>query len=260
MKNKFKIISFSLLVVLLLGLSFGCSPTDDVEDEVENVAGLDEDIFMESGFLDSKYIEDGKELILIETNEEMLELEIKDNELFDELEPFDYYMVSYNDEKIVRSIKSNEFIKNLILESEEVTEDEDPIIISKDEKYDTEGLTLLDSFIVDINDNGEDETISMYTSAEKGPDGEVMWDDGQDWTILVQAEDGDYVLFDEYVQIGSLDFFVYTIEEDFYITTIQAGTANLDMVEYKFNRGREEFEASVEFTTEGNVIMLHQSN
>lgn len=259
MKNKLKLVSFSLLVVLFLSLSFGCTPTDTTGDDDEVVDIVDEEIWMELGFLNDKYIVNDQQFIVIETNEEDLELEVLGNDLFDDLETSEFYMVSYNDKKVVKSIEANEFIKDLITGSEDV-DVEETTTISKEEKFNTEDLTLLDSFNVDVTGNGIEEIISMYTDAEKGPDGEIMWDDGQDWVILVEGEDGDYVLFNEYVQIGSIDFFVYTIDEDFYVSTLQSGTANLSLTEYKFNRDKEEFKSSVKFATEGNVNMIYTSN
>lgn len=141
----------------------------------------------------------------------------------------------------------------------EIANPEKPIVIAAEKKFNTDNLTLLDSATLDINQDGKDEIISMYTRAEKDSQGEVMWDDGQDWIILVEGEDKDYVLFNDYVQIGSIDFFVYTIDDSVYISTIQSGTALLKLTEYKFNRDKEEFEATIKFTTDGNVNMIHTS-
>ena len=99
----------------------------------------------------------------------------------------------------------------------------------------------------------------MYVDAEQGPDGEIYWDDGQDWLLLVEGQDQDYVLFDNYVQIGSIRFHIYTVDEDFYITTIHSGTANLDIREYKFNPESEEFVWTLKHGATGNVNMMHST-
>lgn len=260
MKNRFKFISFSLWIILILALSLGCTPTNDpVEDDAREDV-LDKEIFMGLGFLDEKYIKDNQQFIIIKTDENNLELQVIDNDLFDNLESNEYYMVSYNENDVVIAISRNDFIKDLVLQSSgEDSQHEETTIISKSEKFDTDNLTLIDGLIVDINNNGEDETISMYTRAEKDSNGEIMWDDGQDWIILVEGKDNDYILFNEYVQLGTIQLFVYTIEDDFYITTVHSGTANLKITEYKFNSETEEFEASVPFTTRGNVSMIHST-
>lgn len=253
MKGKFKFISFSLVILSVLVFSFGCTPTDNILPEDT----LEEEILMDLGFLNDKYITEDKQFIIIETNEESLELEILDNDLFDDLELDEYYIVSYNEKNVVRSININEYLKSLVTDSmEEGPDSQDSVIISKSEKFNTDNLTLLDAYIMDINNNGKDEKITMYTRAEKDMDGEVMWDDGQDWIILVEGEDNDYVLFNDYVQLGTIQLFVYTIEDDLYISTVHSGTANLTLTEYKFNRETEEFHANTEFRTEGNVNMI----
>ena len=56
-----------------------------------------------------------------------------------------------------------------------------------------------------------------------------------------------------------MQFFVYTIEDNFYVSTITSSTANLKMKEYKFNKENESFEENLKFTTKGNVIMLHST-
>lgn len=255
MKNKYKIISFSILLILILSLSIGCTPTDK---DINNIEGGK--IWMELGFLSDKYKEDNKQFVEIAPEGKTLELEILDDNLFNNLILDEYYMVSYNESKEVKSIEVNPFIKKLVIDSmEEDIVEESPVIISKSEKFDTGNLTLLDSYFLDIDKNGEDEKISMYTAAGRDSQGEIMWDDGQDWVILVEGKDSDYILFNDYVQIGSMQFFVYTIEDDVYISTITSSTANLKLKEYKFNRESEEFESSVKFTTQGNVIMLHST-
>ncbi len=259
MKSRFKFISFSLLLILVLTLSFGCTPNDKSNDK-DNTDNLSEDISMELGFLDEKYIKDDEQFIKIGANGKTLELKILDNDLFDSLESKEFYMVSYNKENIVKSIETNKFIKTLVVDSmnQDINSSESNKI-SKSEKFDTKNLTLLDAFIIDIDNDGEDEKIAMYTRAEKEKNGDIIWDDGQDWIVLVEGKDKDYVLFNDYVQLGNIDLFVYTIEDDFYIAILQSSTANLTLKEYKFNSDKKEFEANVRFNTTGNVNMLHNS-
>ena len=152
-----------------------------------------------------------------------------------------------------------------VVDNEDTQDNDDPIkepegtIIEATTKVDVSGLSLLDSYIIDFDNNGTDETISLYTAAEKDSKGEIMWDDGQNWKLLVEGTDKDYVLFDDYVQLGSIKFYVYTSDDDFYITTIQAGTASLTITEYRFNKESNSFISNVKFETKGNVNMLHSS-
>lgn len=145
------------------------------------------------------------------------------------------------------------------VEVEDPVEEPEVTIIEATDKVDVADLTLLDSYIMDFNEDGTDETISLYTAAERDPNGEIAWDDGQNWTLVVEDTDHDYVLFNDYVQLGTIKFYVYTSDDDFYITTIQTGTASLKFTEYRFDKESKSFVSNIKFETTGNVNMLHSS-
>lgn len=65
---------------------------------------------------------------------------------------------------------------------------------------------------------------------------------------------------DDYVQLGSIKFHVYTSEDDFYITTIQTGTASLKLTEYHFDKQDNSFKSTVRFEAKNNVNMLYSSD
>jgi hypothetical protein len=153
-----------------------------------------------------------------------------------------------------------------VVDKEDPQDKEDPVeepegtIIEGTDKVDVANLTLLDSYIFDFDGDGTDETISLYTAAEKDTNGEIMWDDGQNWNLLVEDTDQDFVLFNDYVQLGTIKFYVYTSDDNFYITTVQTGTASLKFTEYSFDKESKNFISNVRFETTGNVNMLHNSN
>lgn len=190
MKNIIKKISLSLVVIIVLAVSFGCTPKENSGDPI---------------------------------------------------------------------VPGNVVDKEDTQDNEGPIEETDGIIIEATDKVDVTGLSLLDSYIIDFDNNGTDETISLYTAAEKDSNGEIMWDDGQKWKLLVEGTDTDYVLFDDYVQLGSIKFYVYTSDDDFYITTIQTSTASLNLTEYSFNKESNSFISNVKFETSGNVNMIHSS-
>lgn len=137
-------------------------------------------------------------------------------------------------------------------------EDSETIIVPR-EKVDIANLTLLDEYTFDFDKDGNDENIAMYTAAQRDTTGEIAWDDGQNWLFVVQDTDKDYVLLDEYIQLGSLDFFVFMIDDDFYIATISARTASLELASYKYDRESDSFIKTVPFEAQGNVNMLKVS-
>jgi hypothetical protein len=81
-------------------------------------------------------------------------------------------------------------------------------------------MTLLDSYSYDIDKDGTDEEIKLYTAAQKDENGIMMWDDGQ--TFILDVDDGtvSYELFNEYVQIGRVYFAVEGGEKTGIILTV----------------------------------------
>lgn len=270
MKRKFKLLLLSLGIILVVGFTSAC--TEDALDPVDPV--LDEDVddtslgsmIMTSGFLNEKYIEDDKMILEIgyiqgdnEAYDGNLKLNLLTEDLFDDLETLEHYLVAYDTDYNIISIESNEIVAGLMMAGQE---SEDKIVnkeIESVKDLNTAELTLLDSYSVDIFGDGEEETISMYTDAAKDPEGNIMWDDGQKWTLAVEGSDKTFVLFDDYLQLASIEYFVYTVDEEFYISTVSSGTANLTMANYRYNRVDDTFEMVVESDTSGNVNMIHKS-
>lgn len=251
MKNLTKKISLLLIFALVLSISFGCTPKEDVQKK----------LYTNSGFLSSKSTEDNKNYVEIAANGENIKLEVKDNNIFKELVEDEYYMVAYDEDSILKSAEVNEFLKKLVMDSMKQgieVEEGDKFTISPSESKDYSDLTLLDQSKIDYNNDGTEETISLYTVAGRGPDGEMAWDDGQNWILVVRDNDKDYVLFENYVQLGAISFYAYFEDDDFVITTIQSGTANLIVTEYRLDKDSNNFIGTIKFSTKGNVNMFHQ--
>lgn len=245
-------LGLALMIIIILGVSFGCNQNNGPESK--------SNIYTNVGFVDDMITEDGKDYVEIGINGGSLKLKVENKDVFQNLEQSGFYKFAYDDSNILLSIETDRYIEDLVKESMK------PGIEAPNEKYiqatgkvSTEGLALLDSYNFDINGDGIEETISMYVDAEQGSDGEIYWDDGQQWLFLVEGEEEDYILFHDYIQIGILDFHIYTEGDDLYITTIQSGTANLDVVEYKFDPLANRFTSSSKYGATGNVIMLHSS-
>ncbi|MDR1209225.1 MAG: hypothetical protein LBK41_02765 [Clostridiales bacterium] len=57
----------------------------------------------------------------------------------------------------------------------------------------------------DISLNGYSSAVTVYTSAQRGSDGEFMFDDGNTWAVLVEKGGDVFPLFPrEYVQLGGV--------------------------------------------------------
>lgn len=146
------------------------------------------------------------------------------------------------------------------VQEEKDSNSQEGLITAVDDSISTEELTLLDAYEYDFDDDGELESIELYTRAEKDEKGEIMWDDGQEWLLLVRDGEQKYILFNQYVQLGKIQYWVYTAgkDNDFHITTIQPGSASLLLTEYTFDKDKQAFKKKEIFNPE-NVNLLYNN-
>lgn len=231
-----------------------------------------------SGLVINKENSNKKNQIIIETfgekesEKQNIIFTVKDKALWDRIEVGSYYFISYYEEvkrdkkeRIIDKVEKNkvfgkaynnylvreeekEVEKLQLKEKEEVKKEKNDegkdkhiAIFPSTDKISTEGLTLLDSVNVDLNKDGKEEVIELYTTAQRDPNGEVLWDDGQKWFLIVKDEDKEYVLFDEYIQLGVLDYWIFTSEDNCYIVTLQTGSAVYKLSEYFYDNDKEAF-------------------
>lgn len=116
-------------------------------------------------------------------------------------------------------------------------------------------LHEITAYTGDVDADGTDERIILATSAERDEKGEFLWNDGQKWALYVQdgAEDT-YVLFNKYVQAGSVYFDV----ADYYLkdgavpkilVTVSTG-AGLSLKNYTFESEKAAYTEEVVFDTQ----------
>lgn len=82
------------------------------------------------------------------------------------------------------------------------------------ESFDTENLFLLERMEHAFKADCEEASIALYTSAQVASDGQMGWDTGDQWTLLAQQAGQPFVLFDEYVQYGEVQFWVSDLNPD----------------------------------------------
>ena len=94
------------------------------------------------------------------------------------------------------------------------TEDDGIVTATQvDPREERRWLTLSD-YEGDLDGDGSPEKLQLLVRADRSPeDGEIAWDDGQPWLLLV-ADGGDYYpVFSKYVQLGAVYFSVYEDSE-----------------------------------------------
>jgi len=117
--------------------------------------------------------------------------------------------------------------------------------------------TKIDEFNVDLDGDSKEDMLGLYTAAERDERGNLMWDDGQNWLLLVQMEDKFIPLLSEYVQLGSVYFTVAKDSQDKItkITIIVPTGANLKLVNYSYDQDKQGFiEEPIYSSSEDNFI------
>ena len=109
----------------------------------------------------------------------------------------------------------------------------------------------LGRYSVDMTGDGEDDTITLYTSAQRDMRGEIMWDDTQEWVLRVETAEGVYDLYNERIHgnayMNVADFY-NKAEDSKVISLIIAGNSFNEIREYSFNG--KEFEENIAYSTD----------
>lgn len=184
-----------------------------------------------------------------------LVMKVENESQWKAIEKDDYYFITYtvkdNSSLVLKEIEKNNtfgtIYNNIVKEEHKEEETEEEVrekftaIFPSSDKLDISELTLLDRENIDFNGDGKLDTISMFTTAQRDENGEMMWDDGQKWFLLINDEDNEYVLFDDYVQLGTLQFWVFTSKDEYHIMTLQTGSAVLKLSDYTYDYKKESF-------------------
>ncbi|HZK85617.1 MAG TPA: hypothetical protein VFC58_13310 [Desulfosporosinus sp.] len=111
------------------------------------------------------------------------------------------------------------------------------------ESIDTKSMTKLDAFSYDYDLDNTEEEIELYTAARRNEKGEMGWDDGQNWLLVVWDGQKAYPLLSEYVQLGSVYFTVSNngVSEVSNINVIVHTGAGFSLKTYVFNKDRGGF-------------------
>ncbi len=103
-------------------------------------------------------------------------------------------------------------------------------------------MTLLVQHNIDMNKDGKEEKIEMYTSAPKNSDGNIMWDDMNKWLLQVTKDENVYKLYEGDIQLGKMDFWIYIDANDkFHIVNIITTGTNIAMIAHKHDDANNTF-------------------
>ena len=82
------------------------------------------------------------------------------------------------------------------------------------ENFSSDGLTLLERMNDDTDSDADMESIELYTSAQIARDGRMGGDTGHKWVLLVRKGEEVFLLFDDRVQYGELQFWIASFNKD----------------------------------------------
>lgn len=125
---------------------------------------------------------------------------------------------------------------------------------------DTNGYNLVSQYEYDFDSDGKIDTLSILTTAQV-VDGQVIADDGQNWMVTVNTQNGVYMLYDQYLQIGSIQLDIgelYDKETTNVIILTQTSGAGKSIIQYTYESGtfNEELVYSLsDYAAEGSNIV-----
>ncbi|MGE5404503.1 MAG: hypothetical protein ACM3PP_06145 [Candidatus Saccharibacteria bacterium] len=121
----------------------------------------------------------------------------------------------------------------------------------------SQSYTMLRKVQVDADQDGAEESIELFTSAQRDSKGEMMWDDGQKWLLLLRDENKGYVLFDDRIQLGQMQFGAYVeTNGSFHVVTIQDNSVNIEYTDYLFNPQRNSFTVEKSANPQANGCLV----
>lgn len=102
--------------------------------------------------------------------------------------------------------------------------------------------TLYKTKTMDLDGDGEEELIELYVNAGKMENGVFAWDDGQNWLLVVKDGEITYPLYDEYIQLGSLDFTTTTFDGKPGIVMLMMQHGDITIEKFIFDDGENGYQ------------------
>ncbi|MDZ5471347.1 hypothetical protein SM124_06265 [Bacillus sp. 31A1R] len=118
-------------------------------------------------------------------------------------------------------------------------------------------VSLYDETTFDLDGDGEEEQIEMYVNAEQDEKGEFAWDDGHNWLFVVKDGDQTYPLYDGWVQLGTLKFWVIETDETPMVILLKTGTAEFTLQTFTYNNVEQGFIKETQFNPEFVNFFYH---
>lgn len=146
--------------------------------------------------------------------------------------------ISLENEALLKTLEEDR--KALELAMNQQVNDDYSIISAIDiEKY---PQTLYKKTTLDIDEDGVEEVIELYVNAGKMENGLFAWDDGQTWLLVVKDGENTYPLFDDYVQLGSIDFSTTTFDGKPGIVMLMTHHSNRTVQKFTYDKNEKGYQ------------------
>ena len=133
-----------------------------------------------------------------------------------------------------------------------------------------ESLTLLERIEYSLVPEEKRASVELYTSAPIADDGQMGWDSGDQWTLLVRQEEQVFLLYDEYVQYGEVQFWISSLNTnevespetedlDHHIYVMVTTGVGFTMYDYVWNGAEGCFQKSVLLNPENQWNTVHSN-
>jgi len=138
------------------------------------------------------------------------------------------------------------------------------------DQVNVESLTLLERAEYSLVPDEESASVELYTSASIADDGQMGWDSGDQWTLLTRQGEQVFLLYDEYVQYGEVQFWISSLNPngvnspetgdlEHHIYVMVTAGAGFTMYDYIWNTDNGCFQKSVLFSPDHQWNTLHSN-
>jgi len=142
--------------------------------------------------------------------------------------------------------------------------------ITPADQINVESLTLLERAEYSFVPDGESASVELYTSASIADDGQMGWDSGDQWTLFTRQGEQVFLLYDEYVQYGEVQFWISSLNPngidnpetedlDHHIYVLVTTGCGFTMYDYVWNADDGCFQKSVLFRPDNQWNTLHSN-
>ncbi|MDW0118238.1 hypothetical protein QTL97_14995 [Sporosarcina thermotolerans] len=118
--------------------------------------------------------------------------------------------------------------------------------------------TLYKKVALDLDRDGEEEVVELYVNAGKTENGLFAWDDGQTWMLVVKDGEETYPLFDDYVQLGSVDFSTTIFDGKPGIVMVMSQHANKTVQKFTYDKNEKGYQKETFYKKENTQDQYNQ--